>query len=194
MAPRGWTKREKENEVLDEDCWTKRHRILNGNDGGEADDQGVRGRQSAGIVGDDVLGVGVALLAADLEDHFGARPDLHHQVLDLAIVHEKQTMEETIGLVYKRIMAIATTDPFHLADGIVSRLHELLGQYIELCRIRRESPPENTHHRGYHISDLELAFFGMDAFALFFLDTGQFRFGWKNEQNFSDDLFGGYSC
>lgn len=79
----------------------------------------------------------------------------NHQVLDRQIVYEKRAEEGTIEQLYKRIMVIATTDPFHLADGVAYGLFHLLGDYLHLCHISKQAAAAATHKHGLHGIDLD---------------------------------------
>jgi hypothetical protein len=79
----------------------------------------------------------------------------HHQVLDKIVIHEKKTQYGTLSELYKRIMLLATTDPFHLADGIATRLYYLTGDFTELCTISAEIPNNDSHTDSHYLIDLD---------------------------------------
>lgn len=60
-----------------------------------------------------------------------------YQVLDTPVKFERSEAEPScIGLLYKIIMSLAASDPFHLNKGLALKLYEYLEQYAGHCLVK----------------------------------------------------------
>lgn len=70
-----------------------------------------------------------------------------HGVVNTPITYDKKTLAPGgISPLYKRIMLLAATDPYHFGPGTAMRLYDALAPYAALCRIEpgRQPAPEPT--------------------------------------------------
>ena len=81
-----------------------------------------------------------------------------NQVLDTPVKFERsQTGPSSIGLLYKMIMSLSASDPFHLDKGLALKLYEYLEQYAGHCLVKPVDLDDDSIKREeeYLFTDLE---------------------------------------
>lgn len=78
-----------------------------------------------------------------------------HQVLDMPISYDRKTVYGTLSELYKRTMLLSITDPFHLAEGAVTKLFYLIGDFLEACAIDTKLPQDAAQSGDCYIIDLD---------------------------------------